>query len=139
MAKQFTNPDDAAIRTLMQKTRAIAVLGLSSKPGRPSYGVARALQSFGYRVIPVNPNETEVLGEPSVGDLADIDADVDLVDVFRAPEHVPAIVDQCLDLGLSAIWLQEGVVAPEAAGKAREGGMEVVMDRCLFKEYRRLL
>jgi len=139
MAEQFTNPDDEAIRGLLQRIRTIAVVGLSSKESRPSHGVARDLQRFGYRVIPVNPKERAVLGEPAVSDLADIDEKVDLVDVFRASEHVPAIIDECLELGMPAIWLQEGVVDEEAAARAERGGMTVVMDRCIFKEHRRLL
>lgn len=139
MAEQFTNPDDEAIRGLLQRIHTVAVVGLSSKEARPSHGVARALQGFGYRVIPVNPKEKEVLGEPAVADLADIDDKVDLVDVFRAPAHVPAIVDECLELGMPAVWLQEGVVDQEAAARAERGGMTVIMDRCIFKEHRRLL
>jgi predicted CoA-binding protein len=139
MSEQFTNPDDEAIRALLERVRDIAVVGLSSNERRPSFGVAQAIQGFGYRVMPVNPKEREILGEPVVGDLSAISGPVDLVDVFRAPAHVPGIVDQCLALGLPAIWLQEGVVNESAACRARDAGMTVVMDRCIFKEHQRLL
>lgn len=138
MSEPFSNPDDEAIRQLLRRVRTIAVVGLSSREQRPSFGVARYLQQAGYRVIPVNPNEREVLGERAAPDLSHLPGEVDLVDVFRSPEHVPAIVEECLELGLEALWLQEGVIAPEAAGQARNAGMSVVMDRCMMKEYRRL-
>jgi predicted CoA-binding protein len=136
---QFTNPGDEEIRNLLERVRDIAVVGLSSNEKRSSFEVAQALQSFGYHVIPVNPNEQEVLGEPAVGDLSEIEGNVDLVDVFRASEHVPGIVDECISLKLPAIWLQEGVVDEGAAARAKDAGMAVVMDRCMFKEHRRLL
>lgn len=135
----FSNPTDDDIRQLLGKVRNIAVVGLSSNPDRPAHGVARALQGFGYRVIPVNPSEDSVLGEKAVDGLSGIDVAVDLVDVFRHPKHVAAIVDECIELALPALWLQEGVVDVEAALRAREAGMTVVMDRCIFKEYSRLM
>lgn len=135
----FSNPTDDDIRQLLGKVRNIAVVGLSSNPDRPAHGVAKALQGFGYRVIPVNPTEDTVLGETAVDGLSDIDDSVDLVDVFRDPKHVAAIVDECIELSLPALWLQEGVVDEEAALRAREAGMTVVMDRCIFKEYSRLM
>jgi uncharacterized protein len=135
----FVNPDDATLRTLLDCVKTIAVVGLSPQPERPSYRVAQAMQRYGYRIVPVRPLVDEVLGEKAYPGLADIPFAVDLVDVFRAAEHVPAIVEQCLALHLPAIWIQEGIVADAAAQRAQAGGMTVVMDRCLLKEYVRLL
>jgi len=134
----FANPDDANLRTLLDHVRTIAVVGLSPQPARPSYRVAQAMQRYGYRIVPVRPLVEEVLGEKAYARLADIPFTVDLVDVFRAAEHVPAIVEQCLALRLPAIWFQEGIVHDAAALRAQAGGMNVVMDRCLLKEYVRL-
>ena len=134
----FANPDDTALRKLLKTVKTIAVVGLSPQPARPSYRVAQAMQHFGYRVIPVRPLVDTVLGEKAYASLADVPVAVDLVDVFRAAEHVPAIVEQCLALHLPAIWIQEGIVAEEAALQAQAGGMTVVMDRCILKDYVRL-
>lgn len=134
----FANPDDANLRALLDRVRTIAVIGLSPQPARPSYRVAQAMQRYGYRIVPVRPLVDEVLGEKAYANLADIPFPVDLVDVFRAAEHVPAIVEQCLALHLPAIWIQEGIVHEDAALRARAGDMNVVMDRCLLKEYVRL-
>ena len=134
----FVNPDDDTLRTLLKNVKTIAVVGLSPQPARPSYRVAQAMQHYGYRIIPVRPLVDSVLGEKAYTSLADIPFKVDLVDVFRAAEHVPAIVEQCLALHLTAIWIQEGIVHDAAARKAQAGGMTVVMDRCLLKEYVRL-
>jgi predicted CoA-binding protein len=134
----FSNPDDATLRALLDRVKTVAVVGLSPQPARPSYRVAQTMQRYGYRIIPVRPMVDEVLGEKAYASLADIPFAVDLVDVFRAAEHVPAIVDQCLALHLPAIWIQEGIVAEAAAMRACAGGMTVVMDRCLLKDYVRL-
>jgi len=140
----FQNPPAADIRGLLASARVIAVVGLSDRPGRVSHGVAAAMQGFGYRVIPVNPGITSALGERAVARLADIAGvlgpgeRVDIVNVFRRPEHVARIVDECIVLGLPALWLQEGVVDEAAAARAREAGMVVVMDRCIFKDRARL-
>jgi predicted CoA-binding protein len=134
----FVNPDDAALRALLDGVKTIAVVGLSPQPARPSYRVAQAMQKYGYRIVPVRPLVDEVLGEKAYASLADIPFAVDLVDVFRAAEHLPAIVEQCLALHLPRIWIQEGIVHDAAAQRARDAGMTVVMDRCLFKEYVRL-
>ncbi|ODU03045.1 MAG: CoA-binding protein [Thiobacillus sp. SCN 63-1177] len=134
----FANPDDASLRALLDRVRTIAVVGLSPQPARPSYRVAQAMQRYGYRIVPVRLLVEEVLGEQAYANLADIPFPVDLVDVFRAAEHVPAIVEQCLALHLPAIWIQEGIVHDAAALRAQAGGMNVVMDRCLLKEYVRL-
>jgi len=134
----FANPDDATLRTLLNRVKTIAVVGLSPQPARPSYRVAQAMQRYGYRIVPVRPLVDEVLGEKAYARLADIPFAVDLVDVFRAAEHVPAIVEQCVALNLPAIWIQEGIVHEAAALRAQAAGMAVVMDRCLLKEYVRL-
>lgn len=134
----FANPDDASLRALLDRVTTIAVIGLSPQPARPSYRVAQAMQRYGYRIVPVRPLVDEVLGEKAYANLADIPFPVDLVDVFRAAEHVPAIVEQCLALHLPAIWIQEGIVHEDAAQRAQAGDMNVVMDRCLLKEYVRL-
>lgn len=131
----FQNPPAEVIRALLGRVRTIAVVGLSPKPGRPSYAVARAMQGFGYRIVPVRPAVAEVLGEPAYARLADIPFAVDLVNVFRAAEHIPAVVEECLAIGAPAIWIQEGIVHPEAAARARAAGLTVVMDRCIYKDY----
>ena len=133
-----THPDDASLRTLFNRIQTIAVVGLSPQPARPSYRVAQAMQRYGFRIVPVRPLVDSVLGETAYADLADIPFQVDLVDVFRAAEHLPAIVEQCLALHLPSIWIQEGIVHDDAAHRAQTGGMTVVMDRCLLKEYVRL-
>ena len=128
-----------AIRDLLRASRTIAVVGLSGKKFRPSYGVAEYMQKAGYRIIPVNPNETEVLGEKSYASIEDIPEHIDIVDIFRRPEFVSPIVDSAIQAGASTIWMQEGVVHEEAAQKARDSGLAVVMDRCILKEHMRLL
>ena len=135
----FSNPDDASLNALLDRVKTIAVVGLSPQPARPSYRVAQAMQRYGYRIIPVRPLVDEVLGEKAYSSLAEIPFAVDLVDVFRAAEHVPAIVEQCLALHLPSIWIQEGIVHDAAAQRARDAGMTVVMDRCLLKDYVRLM
>lgn len=134
----FGNPDDASLRALFERIRTIAVVGLSPQPARPSYRVAQAMQRYGFRIVPVRPLVDSVLGEKAYASLAEIPFQVDLVDVFRAAEHLPAIVEQCLALHLPSIWIQEGIVHDDAAHRAQTGGMTVVMDRCLLKEYVRL-
>lgn len=139
MAGQFENPPPHEIRTLLQQIRNIAVLGLSPNPARPSHRVAAALQGFGYRILPVRPAVNEILGERAYPDLRQVPERIDLVDVFRAPEHVDEIVDACIELKLPALWLQEGVVNEAAARRARRAGMFVVMDRCIYRDYLQLL
>lgn len=123
------------IRDILARSKVIAVVGLSSKPHRPSYGVARYLQNMGYRIIPVNPNETEVLGERSYPQLDDVPIKVDIVDVFRRSEYVPPVVESAIAIGARMVWMQEGVVHEGAAARARSAGLDVVMDRCLLKEH----
>jgi len=136
----FANPPAAAIDELLRQARIIAVVGLSADPTRPSHGVARALQRFGYRIIPVTPAAEAVLGEPAVGSLEQLpevlgpDERVDLVDVFRRPEHVAGIVADCIRLQLPALWLQDGVIDEAAAARAVAAGIFTVMDRCLFRD-----
>ena len=124
---------------LLRNSRIIAVVGLSSRRSRPSYGVSEYMQSKGYRIIPVNPNETEILGEKAYPSLADVPEPIDIVDIFRRSESVPEIVDEAIRIGAKGIWMQEGVIHEEAARKARAAGLEVVMDRCILKEHRKLL
>lgn len=131
----FANPPIDEIRALLGRVKTIAVVGLSPKPERPSHGVAKALQGFDYRIIPVRPASTEVLGEKAYAQLRDVPPPIDLVDVFRAAEHLDALVDDCLALGIPAIWIQEGIVNEAAAQRARDAGMTVVMDRCIYKDY----
>lgn len=130
----FTNPDTAAIHQLLQSIHTVAVVGLSANEARPSFRVARGLQSLGYRIIPVRPLISAVLGETAYPDLESLPEIPDIVDVFRAAEHVPAIVDSCIKLGIKHLWLQEGVIHQAAAQRAVEAGIVVVMDRCLWRD-----
>lgn len=130
---------NTAIPELLRKAQVIAVVGLSSKKYRASYGVSEYMQKQGYRIIPVNPNETEVLGEKSYARLEDIPEHIDIVDIFRRSEFVKPVVESAIRLGASAVWMQEGVVDEAAARKAREKGLAVVMDRCILKEHQRYL
>jgi len=132
------NPSPDEIRQMLRSIHSIAVVGLSPKPARPSFQVAQAMQSHGYRIIPVRPLIQEVLGEPAYPDLESLPFAVDLVNVFRAPEHVPAIVDSCIRLGMPRLWLQDGVIHQEAAQRARDAGIAVVMNRCLWRDYSQL-
>jgi hypothetical protein len=120
---------------LLKNSRTIAVVGLSNRRHRPSYGVAEYLQSAGYRIIPVNPAETEVLGEKCYARLEDIPDHVDIVDVFRRSEFVPEIVESAIRIGASGVWMQEGVIHAEAAERARRAGLSVVMNACILKEH----
>src|SRR5271166_2463596 len=126
------------IHDLLQKSRVIAVVGLSHKEFRPSYGVAEYMQREGYRIIPVNPNETEVLGEKAYARLEEVPEHIDIVDIFRRSEYVPEIVESAIRIGAKSVWMQEGVMDPAAADRARAAGLEVVMDRCILKEHRKL-
>ncbi len=132
----FENPDAAARCALLKKVKTIAVVGLSPNPARPSYGVSQAMQGYGFRVIPVHPAVKEVLDEKAYARLADIPDQIDLVDVFRNAEHIDGVVDECLALGLKAIWIQDGIVNESAAARAQAGGMTVIMDRCIYRDYR---
>lgn len=137
MAKLFV-PSDERMRQVLEDAKRIAVVGLSNKPERASYQVAAYLQSKGYEIIPVNPTIDEVLGQKAVPSLKDIEGEVDIVDVFRRSEEVPAVVDEAIAIGAKALWLQLGVIHEEAAQKAEDHGMDVIMDRCIKVEHARL-
>ncbi len=124
------------IAELLRRARTIAVVGLSDNPMRASHGVSAYLQSQGYRIIPVNPEVKEALGEPAYPTLRDVPGEIDIVDIFRRSEFVPDIVDQAIARKIPAIWMQETVIHNEAAEKARRAGIVVVMDRCILKEHR---
>ncbi len=126
------------IAEMLRSARTIAVVGVSSKRFRPSYGVTEYMQRAGYRIIPVNPQEAEVLGEKSYPDLESIPGPIDIVDIFRRSEFVPEIVEAAIRKGAKMIWMQEGVIHEEAARRAEAAGLAVVMDHCILKEHRRL-
>jgi uncharacterized protein len=126
------------ISEILHSSRTIAVVGLSGKRYRPSYGVAEYMQKAGYRIIPVNPRETQVLGEKSYPDLDSVPEAIDIVDIFRRSEYVPDIVEAAIRVGAKAVWMQEGVAHEEAARRCEEAGLAVVMDRCILKDHRRL-
>jgi len=146
MNKPSENLDPSSTRTpanvagdpaseILKTSRTIAVVGLSSRKHRPSYGVAQYLQSAGYRIIPVNPGETEILGEKCYARLEDIPEHVDIVDVFRRSEFVPEIVESAIRIGARGVWMQEGVIHPQAAERARRAGLFVIMNTCILKEH----
>ncbi len=126
------------IREILSRSRTVAVVGMSPNPERPSHNVARYLQERGYRIIPVNPSADTILGRKSYPDLASIPGPVDVVDIFRRSEEVLPIVEQAIGIGAKVVWMQEGVINEEAARRAREAGLSVVMDRCMRKEHMRL-
>lgn len=123
---------------IIHNSHVIAIVGLSPNPDRPSNEVGRHLQEKGFRIIPVNPAAKEILGEVSYPDLTAIPEKVDVVDIFRRSEDVPPIVEQAIKIGAKTVWMQEGVINEDAALRARQAGLNVVMDRCIWKEYRRL-
>lgn len=135
----FQNPSDDEMRQLLQSVRTIAMVGLSPRPERDSYHVAAYLKDHGYRIIPVNPTVNEVLGEKSYPSLDQVPEPIDVVDVFRRPEEVGPIADQAIAKGARALWLQLTVVNKEAADRARQAGVQVVMDRCIKVEHGRLI
>ena len=126
-----------AIEKILDSAKTIAVVGLSSNPSRASFGVSRYMQSAGYRIIPINPNEIEVLGEKAFARLEDAAERIDLVNIFRRAEEAGAHVDDAIAIGARAVWLQEGVIDSDAADRAARAGLEVVMDRCIAKEHQR--
>ncbi len=131
--------DDNKIREILKTSKTIAVVGLSPNPERDSYEVAHYLKEAGYKIIPVNPKADEILGEKAYPDLASVPEQIDVVDIFRRPEHVSPIVDEAVEIGAKTIWMQLGVVSEEAAKKASDAGLDVVMDRCMLREHNRLL
>lgn len=132
------NSDDA-LKEILLSAGTVASVGLSSNPEKDSYGVASYLMGQGYRIIPVNPTATEILGEKSYPDLQSVPDKIDVVQVFRKPEDVPPIVDDAIQSGAKVIWMQEGIVHEEAAQKAREAGLQVVMDACMRASHQRLI
>jgi uncharacterized protein len=124
-----------SIRTILKTAKTLAVVGLSSKLTRPSHGVAAYMQKHGYRIIPVNPHEESVLGEKAYATVDQVPGAVDVVVIFRRPEHVPQAVEEAIRKGAKVVWMQEGVVNEDAARRAREAGLEVVQDRCMLKEH----
>ena len=133
----FENPSAAERCALLERVKTIAVVGLSPNPTRPSYGVSQAMQGFGYTIVPVHPSAREVLGARAYPRLGDVPIPIDLVNVFRRAEFIDGVVDECLGLDLKSIWIQEGIINEPAALRARAGGMMVVMDRCIYSDYRR--
>jgi predicted CoA-binding protein len=135
----FENPPSQAIGALLRHVRTAAVVGLSPDARRPSHRVSRAMQGFGWRIVPVRPAVTEVLGAPAFASLDDIPEalrrDIDLVNVFLAPARIGAVVDRCIALGLPAIWLQDGVIDEAAAQRAKDAGLTVVMNRCVWRDW----
>ena len=124
---------------ILNRYKTVAVVGLSSNPERPSHRVARYLKEQGYRIIPVNPRETEVLGEKCYPDLCAVPEPIEVVDIFREAKAVPRVVAQAMYVGAKVIWMQKGIVHQAAAARARQAGMAVVMDRCMMKEHRRIM
>ena len=135
------SPEDRELRALLGEVHTIAVVGLSSRPGRPSFEVATYLADHGYRIVPVNPNETEVLGEPAYGSLREIPRDlvIDVVDVFRRASETPEVARHAVAIGAKVLWLQEGIVSEEAAAIASAGGLEVIMGVCIKHVRERLM
>jgi predicted CoA-binding protein len=129
---------DEQLKDIFENASVIAAVGLSSKPDRPSLGVDRFLQQMGYKIVPVNPGETEVLGEKSYPDLASVPMKIDLVQIFRRPEAVPPIVEEAIRLGAKVVWMQDGAGNPEAAKAAEAAGITTVVDDCMYRQYRRL-
>jgi len=135
----FNNPSLEQIKNLLQQIKHIAVIGLSPKTKRPSYQVAKAMQGYGYHIIPVRPAVDEVLGEKVYASLEEVPDPVDLVDVFRAPEQIAPVIDACIARGVKAVWLQDGVVNEAEALRAQAAGIMVIMDRCIYRDYIQLI
>jgi predicted CoA-binding protein len=131
--------DDKTMKDILLSTKTIASVGLSSNPARESYGIVRYLKSQGYRVIPVNPTADEIMWEKSYPDLESVPEKIDVVQVFRKPEDVPPVVDAAIKIGAKVVWMQEGIVNEEAAQKARDAGLQVVMDACMRATHQRLI
>ena len=139
MNSAFKNPSLDQIKELLQRVKHIAVIGLSPKSKRASHQVAKAMQGYGYHIIPVRPAVDEVLGEKAYASLEDVPDPVDLVDVFRAPDKITPVIDACIARGIKALWLQDGVVNEVEALRAEAAGMTVVMDRCVYRDYIQLI
>ena len=132
------NPSADSLRTILTGASTIAIVGASGNPERPSYGIMRALQHAGYRVIPINPRETEILGEQAYASLDDVKVPVDIVDVFRKAEDTPQVADEAVRIGAHVLWLQSGISSEDAAARAEAGGLAVVMDLCIGATVARL-
>jgi predicted CoA-binding protein len=130
---------DKTMKDILLSTKTIASFGLSSDPRKESYGIVQYLKNQGYRIIPVNPTATEILGEKSYPDLESVPEKIDVVQVFRKPEDVPPVVDGAIKVGAKVVWMQEGIVNEEAAQKARDAGLQVVMDACMRATHQRLI
>ena len=131
--------DDQMMKDILLSAKTIASFGLSSNPGKESYGIVQYLKGQGYHIIPINPTAEEILGEKSYPDLESVPEPIDVVQVFRRPEDVPPVVDSAIKVGAKVVWMQEGIVNEEAAQKAREAGLQVVMDACMRVTHRRLI
>lgn len=136
--KTWENPSSEEIARLLKEATTVAVVGLSANRAKASHRVAKYLKAKGYEIIPVNPNESEILGEKSYPDLASIGKKIDIVDVFRKSEDTPPIVKAAIAIGAGAVWLQEGIISQESYDLARKAGIPIVMDRCMYKEHKRL-
>lgn len=136
-SEAFENPSVEERCALLKRVKTIAVVGLSPNQTRPSYGVSQAMQGFGYTIVPVHPLAREILGARAYPRLRDIPIAIDLVNVFRRAEFIEGVVDECLALRLKNLWFQEGIINEPAAVRAVRGGMMVVMDRCIYRDYRR--
>ncbi len=135
----MTIEDDAALRNILTSVNTVATVGVSSNPERPSYGIFQYLLQAGYNMIPVNPAVPELFGRKGYPDLKSIPEKIDVVQVFRKPEDVPAVVEQAIEAGARVVWMQEGVINPQAAQRAEQAGLQVVMDRCMMKTHQRLV
>ena len=132
---RFQNPPIDDIKVILAGSKRIAVVGLSPKPERPSHTVAKALQGFGYQVVPVRPGITDVLGEVAYPSLLDVPGEIDIVEVFRNPAKIAPIVDACITKKVPILWLQDGVVNEAEANRAQQAGIKVIMDRCMYRDY----
>jgi len=136
-SQEYQNPSDDQIKEILQKYKKVAVVGLSSDETRPSNMVARYLQGKGFKIIPVNPNENEILGEKAYPNLSAIPEKVEIVDIFRRPDQVPPIIDEAIKIGALVVWMQEGIINHPSALKATQNSIVVVMDKCMLKECRK--
>ncbi len=135
----MTIEDDAELRNILKSVRTVACVGVSSNPQKPSYGIFQYLVEAGYHMVPVNPTAPDIMGRLTYPDVVSIPQKIDVVQVFRKPEDVPPVVEQAIRAGAKVIWMQEGIVNPQAARMAEDAGLQVVMDRCMMKTHQRLL
>ena len=135
----MTIEDDVELRNILKSVRTVACVGVSSNPQKPSYGIFQYLVEAGYHMVPVNPTTPDIMGRLTYPDVVSIPQKIDVVQVFRKPEDVPPVVEQAIRAGAKVVWMQEGIVNPQAARQAEEAGLKVVMDRCMMKTHQRLL